>query len=77
MDTEITKNISELSMLGENYEKLQLLFLNNKQWNGNGTLLYMWIMGVLSPTMSPVSSNSQKLETIVMFLCSSCNKKHF
>ncbi len=62
-------------MLGENYGNLQLLFLYYEQWIGYGTLLYMWIMGVLSPTMSPVSSNSQKLETIVMFLCSSCNEK--
>ncbi len=34
MDTEITKNISELSMLSESYEKLKLLFLYYKQWIG-------------------------------------------
>ena len=41
------------------------------------TLLYMWIIGFLSPTMSPVSSYSQKFDTIVMFLCSNLRKQKY
>ena len=41
------------------------------------TLLYMWIIGFLSPTMSPVSSYSQKFDTIVMFLCSNWRNIEF